>query len=74
MVRPQWGRSADTLDKINEFDHPAGLMRFFVGAVLSEVLRMENLNGLELCKPGLFGPVRASAGSHLPFSRVPPER
>ena len=74
LLRPQWSRSADTFDRINEFDHPAGVMQFFVARSYSKVLRMENLDDFELRKPGLFGPVRVSARSNLPFSPVPPER
>jgi hypothetical protein len=67
-------RPADTFDRINEFDCPADVLQCFVVRSYSKVLHMESLDVFELCKLGVFGPVRISARSNLPFSPIPPER
>jgi hypothetical protein len=65
----------DSFHRINEFDYPAaGVLQCLMAQSYSNGLRVENLDGFELRKPGLFGSVRVSARSNLAFSPIPPER
>jgi len=53
--------------ELMKLDYRGGVLQSLVAQSYLNRLRTEDLYAFELCKPGLFGPVRLSARSNLPF-------